>query len=75
MAHPHKDLVRAEYDAFSRGDLDALRQAWSPNIVWDVAGRSPVAGDYKGVDAVLGFFGKLIEARPPRLGRPVPGAP
>jgi ketosteroid isomerase-like protein len=26
-----------------------------------VAGRSPLAGDYNGVDAVLGFFGKLIE--------------
>ena len=49
------------YDASSRGDLDALRQTWNPNIVWHVAGRSPLAGDYEGVDAVLGFFGKLIE--------------
>ena len=26
MAHPNEDLVRAQYDASSRGDLDALRQ-------------------------------------------------
>lgn len=61
MAHPNEDLIRAQYDASSRGDLDALRQTWNPNIVWHVAGRSPLAGDYEGVDAVLGFFGKLIE--------------
>jgi hypothetical protein len=26
MAHPNEDLIRAQYDASSRADLDALRQ-------------------------------------------------
>jgi len=26
MAHPNEDLVRRAYDAFSRGDMETLRQ-------------------------------------------------
>jgi hypothetical protein len=26
MAHPHEDLVRRAYDAFSQGDIETLRQ-------------------------------------------------
>ena len=29
MAHPNEELVRRGYDAFSRGDVDALRQVFA----------------------------------------------
>jgi len=61
MAHPNEELIRAGYDAFSRGDLDALREMWDPAIAWHVSGRNPLSGDYKGADSVLGFFGQLAE--------------
>jgi ketosteroid isomerase-like protein len=61
MAHPNEDLVRRGYDAFSRGDMDTLRELFDPGIVWHFPGRSVLAGDHRGVDAVLGFFGRTME--------------
>src|SRR5829696_8152552 len=61
MAHPNEDLVRKGYDAFGRGDMDTLRELFDPEIVWHFPGRSPLAGDHRGVDAVLGFFGRTME--------------
>jgi ketosteroid isomerase-like protein len=61
MAHPHEDLVRRGYDAFARGDTGTLREVFDPGIVWHLPGRSLIAGDYDGVDAVLGLFGRTME--------------
>lgn len=61
MAHPNEDLLRRGYDAFGSGDMDTLRELMAPDVVWHVAGRSPMAGDYKGIEEVLGFFGKSME--------------
>jgi uncharacterized protein len=61
MAHPNEDLVRRGYEAFAKGDMDTLRELFDPEIVWHFPGRSVLAGDHRGTDAVLGFFGKTIE--------------
>jgi ketosteroid isomerase-like protein len=61
MAHPNEDLVRRGYDAFARGDMDTLRELFDPEIVWHFPGRSPLAGDHRRPDAVLGFFGRTME--------------
>jgi uncharacterized protein len=61
MAHPNEELVRRGYDAFAKGDMDTLRELFDPQIVWHFPGRSPLAGDHRGVDAVLGFFGRTME--------------
>ena len=53
--------IQAAYDAFGRGDLDAVASAFAPDIVWHEAGQSPIAGAYKGRDAVFGLFGRLFE--------------
>jgi ketosteroid isomerase-like protein len=69
MAHPNEELVRKGYEAFNTGDMDTIRETFDPNIVWHIGGRSDLAGDYKGVDEVLGFFGKIIGMfdAPPQL--------
>jgi uncharacterized protein len=41
--------------------MDTLRELFDPEIVWHFPGRSVLAGDHRGTDAVLGFFGKTIE--------------
>jgi ketosteroid isomerase-like protein len=41
--------------------MDTLRELFDPQIVWHFPGRSPLAGDHRGADAVLGFFGRTIE--------------
>ena len=61
MAHPNEELVRRGYDAFAKGDMDTLRELFDPEIVWHFPGHSPLAGDHRGVDAVLGFFGRTME--------------
>jgi ketosteroid isomerase-like protein len=61
MGHPNEDLIRRGYDAFSSGDMQTLRELFHPDIVWHAPGRSQLAGDYQGVDAVLGFFGQTME--------------
>jgi len=59
--HPNVDLLRKGYEAYSTGDMDTITALFADDIVWHVAGRSPLAGDYKGRDQVFGFFGKLME--------------
>ena len=59
MAHSNEDLARRGYDAFTRGDMQAVSDVFADDIVWHVGGRSPLAGDYRGKDEVLGFLAKL----------------
>ncbi|PYC65897.1 SnoaL-like polyketide cyclase [Streptomyces tateyamensis] len=57
--HPHAALVRKGYDAFSRGDTVALRSIMTADCTQHVPGSSPMSGDFKGVEAVLGYYGQL----------------
>ena len=62
MAHPNEALVRDSYAAFSRGDMDALRnQYFAEDVRWHVPGRNLVAGDYEGVAQILGLFGRVFD--------------
>ncbi|MEX2393176.1 MAG: nuclear transport factor 2 family protein [Actinomycetota bacterium] len=59
--HPNEELVRAGYESFVTGDLTAVGNLLDPDVVWHVAGASPLAGDYKGHEGVFGFFAKVVE--------------
>ena len=62
MAHPNEERFRAGYKAFQNADMDALRNEYlAPDVIWHSPGRNPLAGDYKGVDEVLGSFAKMFE--------------
>ena len=61
MAHPNEDLVRKGYKAFGEGDMDTLRSIFAPDAVHSAPGTGPLAGEYKGVDDILGYFGQLFE--------------
>ena len=61
MTHPNEELLRKGYDAFGKGDMDTIRELFAPDIVWHAPGRSPMAGDYRGVDEVLQQFGRVFE--------------
>jgi ketosteroid isomerase-like protein len=61
MAHSNEDLARRGYDAFTRGDMEAVSDLFADDIVWHVGGRGPLAGDYRGKDEVLGFLAKTME--------------
>ena len=61
MAHPNEDLARRGYQAFSEGDMATLNELFADDLVWHVGGRSSLAGDYRGKDAVFDFFAKTME--------------
>jgi len=62
VAHPNEDLVRGGFEAFGRGDLDALRREYfAEDIRWHIPGRGQLAGDYEGVGQVLELFGRAFE--------------
>jgi uncharacterized protein len=62
MSNENIARMRQGYEAFAKGDLDALRDLFAPDIVWHAPGNNPLTGDYKGIDEVFGYFGKLFEA-------------
>jgi hypothetical protein len=61
MAHPNEELTQKGYEAFAKGDLDTLNGLMADDLVWHVPGNNPLSGDYRGKEAVLGLFGKIME--------------
>jgi ketosteroid isomerase-like protein len=51
--------MQRAYDAFNRGDLDTLTEIFDESAAWHLPGRSSMAKDYQGVDAILAYFGQL----------------
>jgi uncharacterized protein len=62
-------MAKAVVDAFlarqramyAGGDLAAVEGLLADDVVWHVPGTSPIAGDYRGREAVLGYFGRRRE--------------
>jgi ketosteroid isomerase-like protein len=61
MAHANEELVQQGYKAFGEGDMETLRSLFAPDAVHSAPGNNPLAGDYKGIDDILGYYGKLFE--------------
>jgi ketosteroid isomerase-like protein len=56
--HPDAAVVRRGYEAFNTADIETLTELMDENASWHTPGRSPIAGDYQGRDAVFGQFGR-----------------
>ena len=52
------EVVRRGYEAFSKADIATLTELMDDNASWHTPGRSPIAGDYQGRDAVFAQFGR-----------------
>jgi uncharacterized protein (TIGR02246 family) len=61
MTDANENLVRQGYNAFAEGDMETLRSLFAPDAVHVATGDSPVSGEYRGVDAILGYYGTLFE--------------
>jgi hypothetical protein len=59
--HPNIGWVRDGFAAFAKGDIAAMTDLLAEDAVWHVPGRSQLAGEYRGRDAIFGFFGKIME--------------
>jgi hypothetical protein len=49
------------YDAFAAADLDAFRELIASDAVWRTVGQDVFEAEYKGIDAILGYFTRLFE--------------
>ena len=59
--HPNVAPIRDMFAAFAKGDLAALNDVFAEDLVWHEGGRNQLSGDYRGREAVFGFFGKFME--------------
>ena len=50
--------VRRGYEAFNSADLTTLAELFDENASWHTPGRSSIAGDRQGRDAVFAQFGR-----------------
>jgi len=56
-AAENADRIRAGYKAFNTGDVPGLIDLFAEDIVWHFPGKSKLAGEHVGRDAVLGALG------------------
>jgi ketosteroid isomerase-like protein len=61
MADRNAELLRDAYHAFAKRDIPTVLKTFSDQITWHVPGRSPLSGDYKGPDEVVGFLTRAME--------------
>ena len=55
------DVVRSAYDAFGRGDLDAMMELLHRDIEWRTTDAVPFEGTYRGIDEFLRGMGEWTE--------------
>lgn len=53
------DRVRESLELVARGDFDALRDFYAEDVVWHVGGNHSLSGDYRGRDALIGYFERV----------------
>jgi ketosteroid isomerase-like protein len=61
MADSKEGIIRRGYQAFGEGDMEHFRSIYTPDVVQQQAGNNQTSGEYKGIDQVLGLYGKLFE--------------
>jgi len=60
MISPNASIVRKTYENFAKGDISLVLEAFDPSITWHVPGQSPISGDYRGSDEIVGFFKQIL---------------
>jgi uncharacterized protein len=50
------EFLARQREMYAGGDLEPLTQLLAEDVVWHVPGASPIAGDYRGRDAVIEYF-------------------
>ena len=58
QAEQNVEVVRRGYEAFNTADMAALTVLFAEDAAWHTPGRSPIAGDHRGRDAVFAQFGR-----------------
>ncbi|MCY0918640.1 MULTISPECIES: nuclear transport factor 2 family protein [unclassified Streptomyces] len=59
--HPDCALIRRGYEAFGKGDLEALGAMMTADVIHHMPGHNPLSGHHKGRETVLGLYRRLAE--------------
>jgi hypothetical protein len=59
--HPDAEIILSGYEAFAKGDMEAVSAVFHDDIQWHAPGTSVLSGEYSGKAEVFGLFGKLAE--------------
>ena len=59
--NPNVARIKEGYAAFAKSDFAVLNNLFAEDLLWHVPGRNQLSGDYRGREAVYGFFGRLME--------------
>ncbi|MCW2952941.1 MAG: hypothetical protein JWQ48_2111 [Conexibacter sp.] len=51
--------LRRAYEAFNTADMKTLSEVFDESAVWHLPGRSSLANDYQGREAIFAYFGRL----------------
>ena len=54
------ETVRLGYEAWNRGDLDALRSIYSPDVRADAGELWPASGEVSGAEGIIGAFASIL---------------
>jgi ketosteroid isomerase-like protein len=57
--NPNAVVAKQSAEAFAKADVAAHKAHYAADVVWHVPGKSSVAGDYHGIEAVFAYFDKL----------------
>ncbi len=55
------ELHRRQSEMYGGGPVEPVAGLLAEDVVWHVPGRSPIAGEHRGVDAVREYFAKRRE--------------
>jgi ketosteroid isomerase-like protein len=57
--HENLAQVRRAFDAFAAGDMPTLTELIAVDAVWNIVPTGVLAGNYRGRDQILAWFGQL----------------
>jgi hypothetical protein len=52
------ELHRRQGEMYAGGSIDPVLELLSPDIIWHVPGKSPIAGHHRGIGQVIDYFEK-----------------
>lgn len=61
MTHPNEELLTEYFRAAGSGDVAALNELFSDDVIWHVGGNNALSGEHRGKEKVFGVFGTLAE--------------
>lgn len=53
------DTARSAYEAFARGDLEALREMMTEDSTWLTSDELPLGGETRGREEIIGNFAQI----------------